>query len=168
MSASLALRLRWFAFALGAEALHLAWEAMHGGIVTHHLMQRSDWPGLSNAWGLLVVPALAAWAAGRWDGAAAQRRQVAWGGVVALAWGLALSTAFAWPWPAATEVLFFGLLLAALAWPVHRAECLLGWVLGMSWTFGALLPTAIGAVLMLLSWSARGAAGRAYRWARPH
>ncbi|WP_214278616.1 hypothetical protein, partial [Escherichia coli] len=45
--------------------LHLGWEALHGGIAAHHLLQRADLPGLSNAWGLLVLPALAAWAAGR-------------------------------------------------------------------------------------------------------
>ena len=58
-------RLQLAALALMAECLHLGWEALHGGIATHHLLQSADLPGLSNAWGLLVLPALAAWAAGR-------------------------------------------------------------------------------------------------------
>ncbi len=40
-------RLGLAALALLAEALHLGWEALHGGIVSHHLLQRSDLPGLS-------------------------------------------------------------------------------------------------------------------------
>lgn len=165
--APLALRLRFAALALTAEALHLAWEAMRGGIVTHHLMQRPDLPGLSNAWGLLVLPLLAAWAAGRWGSAWADRRRFALGFGVPLALGIALSLAFQWQWQGITEALFFSLLLLALLLPAQRAECLLGLVLGMSWTFGALLPTLVAGVLALVSWSTRSAARRAWRLVRP-
>lgn len=162
MTAIAALRLRFAALALVAEALHLAWEATHGGIVTHHLLQRADLPGLSNAWGLLVLPALAAWAAGRWPAAMPARRwQFALGLAVPLLFGLALSLAFQMKLHDVTETLFFSLLALAVLLPAHRAECLLGFVLGMSWTFGALLPTVIGGVIALLSWGLRGVA----RWA---
>ncbi|MFX8094701.1 hypothetical protein ABTK72_20740, partial [Acinetobacter baumannii] len=78
--------------------LHLGWEALHGGIAAHHLLQRADLPGLSNAWGLLVLPALAAWAAGRLPRHPATRRS-AWpfalGLGLPLLLGAALSVAFA-------------------------------------------------------------------------
>jgi hypothetical protein len=162
MTASTALRLRFAALALLAEALHLTWEAMHGGIVSHHLLQRADLPGLSNAWGLLVLPALAAWAAGRWPMPPARRWPFIVGLALPLLLGLALSVAFQAQWQSVTEAIFFGMLAAAVLLPAHRAECLLGFVLGMGWTFGALLPTLIGGVLALLSWLLRGIARRAW------
>lgn len=163
-------RLTLAAFALMAETLHLGWEALHGGIPSHHLLQRADLPGLSNAWGLLILPALAAWAAGRLPRARAAARDwlpVALGFTLPLLLGAALSLAFSLQVQAATETLFFGLLLLAVLLPAHRPESLLGFVLGMSWTFGAVLPTLIGAVIAGLSWLVRGIARRAWHIARP-
>ena len=163
-------RLRFAALAALAEALHLGWEALHGGIVTHHLLQRADLPGISNAWGLLLLPALAAWAAGRWPAVGSPPRArlaatlalllpLGLGGLLALAFTLHLQSL--------TEVVFFGLMLLALLLPAQRPECLLGFVLGMSWTFGAVLPTVIGSLILGLSWVARRLARWAWRAARP-
>lgn len=162
-------RLTLAALALLAEALHLGWEAWHGGIVTHHLMQRADLPGISNAWGLLILPALAAWAAGRLP--RSTRRQdwhpVALGFLLPLLMGAALSLSFQLQLQALTETLFFGLLLLALLLPAHRPESLLGFVLGMSWTFGAVLPLLIGGLIAGLSWALRGMARWGWRAVKP-
>ena len=163
-------RLALAALALLAEALHLGWEALHGGIVSHHLLQRADLPGLSNAWGLLLLPALAAWAAGRLPRQPAAARDwlpVALGFALPLLLGAALSLAFGFKLQALTEAVFFGLLLLAVLLPAHRPESLFGFVLGMSWTFGAVLPTLVGAVIMSLSWLVRGAARWAWHAVRP-
>lgn len=156
------------ALALMAEALHLGWEALHGGIASHHLLQRADLPGLSNAWGLLLLPALAAWAAGSLHRANASTRRAAWipaasGFALALLMGAALALAFQLQLQALTEALFFSLLALAVLLPAHRPECLFGFVLGMSWTFGAVLPTLVGGVLAGLSWVVRTSARRAWR-----
>lgn len=163
-------RLILAALALLAEALHLGWEAMHGGIVTHHLLQSADLPGLSNAWGLLILPALAAWAAGRLPRFPAATRDwapVAAGFAAALLLGAALSLSFSLKLQAVTELVFFTLLALAVLLPAHRPECLLGFVLGMSWTFGATIPTLVGGVIAGLSWALRGIARRAWQLARP-
>lgn len=163
-------RLTLAALALLAEALHLGWEALHGGIVSHHLMQSADMPGMSNAWGLLILPALAAWAAGRLPRPGAAPRDwlpVAFGFALPLLLGAALSQAFQMKLQALTEALFFGLLLLALLLPAHRPQSLLGFVLGMSWTFGAVIPTLIGGVIAGLSWLLRQLARRAWQLARP-
>lgn len=163
-------RLALAALALLAEALHLGWEALHGGIVSHHLLQRSDLPGLHNAWGLLLLPALATWAAGRLPRLPATPRAwapVALGFALPLVLGAALSAAFQMQLQALTEAVFFSLLLLALLLPAHRPESLFGFVLGMSWTFGAIIPTLIGSVIAGLSWVVRGAAGWAWRVVRP-
>jgi hypothetical protein len=163
-------RLTLAALALLAECLHLAWEALHGGIATHHLLQRADLPGLSNAWGLLVLPALAAWAAGRMPARPATARDwvpVAIGFILPLLLGAALSLAFTLQAQALIEVIFFGSMLLAVLLPAHRPESLFGFVLGMSWTFGALLPTFIGGVLAALSWALRSLARWAWHAVRP-
>lgn len=163
-------RLVLAALALLAEAIHLGWEALHGGIVSHHLLQRADLPGLSNAWGLLILPALAAWAAGRLPRRPARIGHwmpVVLGFALPLLLGAALSLGFSLKLQGLTEVVFFTLLLLALLLPAHRPESLFGFVLGMSWTFGAVLPTLIGGLIAGLSWCVRSAARWAWRVARP-
>lgn len=44
-----------------------------------------------------------------------------------------------------------GLFGAAVLLPAYRAECLLGFVLGMTFVFGAVIPTLIGSILVGLS-----------------
>ena len=44
-----------------------------------------------------------------------------------------------------------GMLLLALLLPVYRPECVLGFVLGMTFTFGAILPTVVASVIAAFS-----------------
>lgn len=161
------------ALALLIECLHLGFEALHGGIVSHHLFQRADLPGLSNAWGLFVLPALAIWAGGRWPAVSAatttarDRRRVALGFTLPMMMGVALSLSFVFQQQALTETLFFSLMLLALLLPAHRPETLFGFVLGMSWTFGALLPTLIGGAIAGVSWLLRSVVRLAWQVVRP-
>lgn len=42
----------------------LAWELIHGGVPSHHFLDRRDMPTVSNGWMLVVLPVLgwlAAW-----------------------------------------------------------------------------------------------------------
>ena len=43
------------------------------------------------------------------------------------------------------------MVLLALLLPVYRAECVLGFVLGMTLTFGAVLPTVFGSIIAAVS-----------------
>jgi hypothetical protein len=133
------------------EAGHLVWEALHGGIAAHHLLARSDLPSFSNAWGIVLVPALALWASYRWRRRGATRAQVARGLLAGLAVGLAIACSFRLHAEAITQAVFFGAIAMCAVLPGYRAECLLGFVSGMSFTFGAVLPFLVGGVLALLS-----------------
>lgn len=157
-------RLTFAVIALLAVGAQLLRELQQGGIVSHHLLARADLPAVSNAWGLLVLPMLAAWAAGRWPG-----RHLPWllGFALPLLLGLALSAAFTMKLPAVTEALFLLALLLALLLPAHRAETLLGFVFGMGWAFGAVLPLTVGGVIALLSWLVREMLRRGWRLLRP-
>lgn len=135
----------------------LTWEATHGGVITHHLMARADMPGFSNWWGLITVPLLA------WITlAAVDRRQrinpqqpsktVVWAFLGALIFGLTLGILWL---VGLREVLSKAILLPlvlALFLPVYRPEYLLGFVVGMAYTFGGVLPVIFGLILLALSW----------------
>lgn len=140
--------------ALIFTALCLLWEHLNGGIITHHLLAREDLPGISNWWGLLTIPALT------WISfTQIQKRQrqnpelektsirrfiaaFVFGLIASILWELNLD-----------EILPFYILLPlllALIKPLHRPEYLLGFVLGMLFTFGGILPILAGLILTLL------------------
>jgi len=165
--------------ALAAEALHLGWETTHGGVPAHHLLNDAALPAISNWWGLLVVPLLAWFALGRIERRAEMLMQlgsrerfitVVWlRFLLSMAWGGALALAFSAGHPA-VSFFFLGAFVIAPLVHGYRAEYLLGFVLGMTFTFGAVLPLLAGAVIALFAWGTRlivGALARVARGGRP-
>ena len=150
-----AFRIGFTALIALTEAAHLAWEHLHGGIISHHLLNDPTMPALWNGWGIVVLPVLA-WIASsrafqRTDGAWRLHRPFALRLLSALLAGMALSVAFSYGREDIAGMVLVGLFLSALAVRVYRVEYLLGFVLGMAFTFGALLPTLIGGCIALLS-----------------
>jgi hypothetical protein len=137
---------------------HLAWDYFHGGIPTHYLLHRRDLPGISNWWGGIVIPLLT------WFLLYRIKRRVydkdinevsntpnhaIYGFFGALLFGILLSFFFA----IGTDVpgyLMIGLFIISFFIPIYRAEHLLGFVLGMAYTFGGILPIVIGSILVLI------------------
>lgn len=141
----------------------LAWEHFNSGVKTHHILQSAAMPGISNWWNLLLLPALAWFVSGR-----VQRRitlhratqtsdtakfpmHIVVGFIGALLLGSLLSVFFALKNEDMTTVLFFGMLLTTLVLPVYRAECVLGFVLGMTYIFGAFIPIMIGCIIAAIA-----------------
>ncbi|WP_421567137.1 hypothetical protein [Stenotrophomonas sp. PD6] len=166
-------KLRWLLpcavlLAMTVVLVHLGWEHTHGGIKRHHLLNDATLPALSNAWGILVLPLLG-WAAG---GVVTRRNTnrpgalapALAGFVGALAAGVALSVAFA----AGDENAAFAVLLAIFAssvfLPAYRAEYGFGFVLGMTFVFGSVLPAIIFLVPMLISALVRFLGVPAFGW----
>lgn len=137
--------------AILAAAAHLGWEHTHGGIRSHHLLNRADLPTISNAWGLLVLPVLGTLAGGvvRRRATAAPTALAAFLG--ALVAGVALSVAFVAGSESAASLVFLGVLLTGLVLPTYRAEYLFGFVLGMTFVFGSILPTVFGLLAACIS-----------------
>lgn len=168
-----------FAIALVASAAHLGWEYTHGGVASHHLLARGDLPAVSNWWGLLILPLLgwlASWTAMRRaavDRRAAGRSVCAFLG--ALLVGLALSLSFAAGHESLASGIFFTALAAGLLLPTYRAEYVFGFVLGMTFVLGSVLPTMAASVGAAISAAAfflvRPVMVRMFRavraWARP-
>ena len=148
------------------ELAHLGWEYRHGGVLAHHLLNRADLPAVSNWWGLMLVPALTWYLVGRMQRRLSQRSAstpaVAAAFLGALACGAGLALAFNLGQEVVTY-LFLGLIVAALLAPAYRAEYILGFVLGMTFTFGAVLPTLIACVLATFSRTTHWLCGSAWR-----
>ncbi len=144
-------------------ALHLGWEATHGGVVSHHFLARADMPAMSNWWGVLLVPALALWAAGQvlrrparpgqGDGVSGKILRALPAFLGALIYGGALATSFVldFGWE---PYLFLSLFLIGLLLPIHRGEYVLGFVLGMMIVFGGVLSLMAAAIVATFSWLA--------------
>lgn len=136
--------------ALLAAAVHLGWEATHGGVQSHHLLARKDLPAVSNWWGLLVLPLLGGLASrsvtGRVEVDDATAAKAAAGFAGSLLTGVALSASFAAGNESTTSALFVATLAAGLVLPTYRAEYVFGFVLGMTFVFGSMLPTLVASV----------------------
>jgi hypothetical protein len=140
----------------------LAWKHGHGGVPSHHLLHRADLPGLSCWWDAFVLPLLTWGLLGR-----LRHRLVfsgteeAWppqrdlpvllGFAAALLFGAVLALLFVGGQEQALSYLVDGLFLLALLFPLYHAECMLGFVLGMTWTFGSVLPTLFASLVALMS-----------------
>jgi hypothetical protein len=130
----------------------LTWQHFHGGVPAHHLLADPELPRISNWSGGVLLPVLTWVLLGLskrrvMATAAPGIQSVAVGLAAGAAYGAALSVAYFSGHDSITSYLFFGLLPLALLLPVHRPECLLGFVLGMSTGFGAVLPTLFGAIM---------------------
>lgn len=136
-----------------AEAAHLAWEAAHGGIVSHRLLGDPSMPAMWNGWGLLVLPAIAWIASARLFRPSGRGRRLHPGALLrlaaAMAGGISMSVAFSIGRSDLAGYVLLALALSGLAVRAYRVEYLLGFVLGMAWTFGALIPTIIGGGIAL-------------------
>ncbi|WP_199730837.1 hypothetical protein [Luteimonas sp. 100069] len=145
----------WIVVAVAvAELAHLAWEHLHGGIVSHHLLADPGLPAVWNGWGLVLLPALAWWTSGRFVRRIARhddRRRAMVGGVagfaVAAIAGVLLSAAFLQGREDLASLVLFSAFGLALLLPGYRAECVLGFVLAMTFVFGAVLPLMIASVV---------------------
>lgn len=163
-------------FALAALALgatHLSYEHLNGGVQSHHLLNRPDLPSVSNWLGLVILPLLG-WVFGlrvRDQSAGSSQSGAASGPWVGLAgaflYGAALAASFELDASALTSGLFLGLFALAAALPIYRAEYILGFVVGMTFTFGAVLSAVVAGVVALVSVVGRFVLRATTAFARP-
>jgi hypothetical protein len=146
---------------IGIWAL-LIWEHYHGGVPSHSFMARKDMPSISNWWGALLLPLLTCFSlfriqkrlnlTGENNHISAEKIQS-----VLLLFGTGLLYAGAMAYCFATDkeyingILFQGLFVLALIFPLYRAEFFLGFVIGLAYTFGAILPTFIASAFIAIS-----------------
>lgn len=134
----------------------LIWDYFHGGVPSHHLLAREEMPAFSNWWGGILIPVLTWLLTGR-----IQKRllngsnkltevpQNVWlPFLAALLFGVLLSISFTLNVSDLSGYMMLSVFVLALFFPLYRSEYLLGFVLGLIYSFGGVLPILIGSVLI--------------------
>ncbi len=142
---------------IGTAAFTLAlitFEHFDGGVITHYPLADDNLPGISNWWGMLTIPLLT-WitlslkerTAGDDKSETSIDNPYLLGGLV-----FGLIVAILWEIDQEAILQYFIMLpvLLALFAKVYLPESLLGFALGMLYTFGGVLPIGIGLVLQVI------------------
>lgn len=137
----------------------LAWDYFHDGIPAHHLFANPGLPKVSNGWGGILLPVLAGYLLYRIQYRATTDGQVNATFVktslirlvISILYSLSIALAFTFGYSAVSDYLFFGIFILALFLPLYRPEFYLGFVVGLCFFFGGVLPVLIGSVVVLLS-----------------
>jgi len=138
----------------------LIWQYLHEGVPSHYLLHDPDLPSISNWWGGLLLPVLSWILTGR-----IQQRIIKLSAknnishakntlvcfIISIIYGAILSFSFINGYEEISSVMFPGILFFAIFFRVYREEFILGFILSMSVTFGAVLPTIFGSLIAILS-----------------
>lgn len=149
--------------AFAYAAAFVAFEYFNGGVRTHHFLARADLPGFSNWLALGVLPVLGILVAFRARSDPGGRASsilspsLAAGTAGSIAYGAALAASFLLGLEQVTLILFLGLFLCAIAFPVYRAEYIFGFVIGMTIAFGSVIPLGFALLFAAVSFVLRRA-----------
>ncbi|AKD04075.1 hypothetical protein POKO110462_13490 [Pontibacter korlensis] len=149
----------------------LIWEHFHGGVASHHILQQQNLPAISNWWNGLILPILTWFLIGRTEKRIGKQssqvqqtnnlqRQALRLFLTGLGLGVLIATSFTNGYSAFLDNIPYIILVLSLIIPIYYAEFILGFILGMTYTFGAILPTAFILILAAIGILA-------YRFIRP-
>ncbi|MFC4632650.1 hypothetical protein ACFO3O_01955 [Dokdonia ponticola] len=132
----------------------LAWDYVHEGVPTHYILHNDDLPGFSNWWGAITIP-LVTWGllylvhlrTGK-EGSKNESSSILYGFVGFLLYAVLVSYLFSTVTGSENILFYMALGLIALSFlvPIYKPECLLGYILGMTFTFGPILPLLFGVI----------------------
>ena len=139
----------------------LAWDYNHGGVPGHHILADETLPKISNWWGGLLLPLLTLFLLYRiqirsttTNGGNTETptysKNILYRFAVALLFGIILSVFFSFGNTDVPGYMILAVLPLSFFVPIYLSECLLGFVVGMTFTFGGVLPTGIGSILLLM------------------
>jgi hypothetical protein len=130
----------------------LLWQYSHGGVITHHILHRRDLPGISNWWGGLLLPVLTWLLLGKIE--KRLKKQVSLNivtknnafKIIALffagfVFGILIAISFTNDYQVFLDNVIYIFLLLSFFVPVFYGEFIIGFVLAMTYTFGAIIPT---------------------------
>lgn len=130
----------------------LSWEHFNGGVTSHHLLHQEDLPSISNWWSGLLLPILTWFLLSRiekrLDKQSSDTEQtknsfskVFWFFLTGLIFGILLSTSFMNDYKPFLDSVLYILIVLSFIIPIYYSEFILGFILGMTFTFGAIIPT---------------------------
>lgn len=131
--------------------VHLLWEYLNGGVLSHHLLNSSDMPAISNWWEIAILPLLAWFSTMRIkkrisfqsDDPSAKGKipkEILIGFFGMLLVSVFQSAAFQFGYESITMYTALSVLSIGLFLPIYRVESILGHVLGATFTFGPAIP----------------------------
>lgn len=130
----------------------LLWAHFHGGVGSHFILRNKDLPEISNWWGGLLLPVLTWLLLGSIEKRLTKQEtsllqpkdqhfKILGLFLLGLLLGVSISVAFAYDYKPFLDNVLFIILLLSLLVPIYFAELILGFILGMTYTFGVVLPT---------------------------
>jgi|GEM_PF-335500 len=130
----------------------LLWDYFNGGVPSHHILHQKDLPAISNWWNLLLMPILIWILMGRIIIRIEKQSKSASDNstkftniilrfVIGLVFGIILAVSFTNNFQTFLDNVPFILLILSMFIPIFYSEFILGFVIGMIPTFGAILPT---------------------------
>lgn len=142
---------------------NLLWEHLNGGVISHNLLHRSDYPAISNWWGLLILPFIAWLSTVRIEKRVTLQpsdapvraqilRFVLFGFFCMLVLSLVQSLSVIFGYGNVAMYLSLGLVVVGLFLPIYKAECVFGYVFGSIVFSGAIIPLIGILVIAGISW----------------
>jgi hypothetical protein len=136
----------------------LLWEHFNGGVASHHILHQQNLPAISNWWSGLLLPILTWLLISRTEmriskqsshekGTKNIKSKVLVLFTAGLSLGVLISISFANGYSLFLDNVLYIILLISLIIPIYYSEFILGFILGMTYTFGAILPTVFILIL---------------------
>jgi uncharacterized membrane protein (DUF485 family) len=149
----------------------LCWQHFNGGVPSHHILQRKDLPEISNWWGGLLLPILTWLSLDRIErrlnkqvsttqDTKSQYIKILRLFFFGLTFGLLIAVSFTNGYKHFLDKVPYIFLIVSFIIPIYYAEFILGFILGMTYTFGAILPTIFVLIIATLGFLI-------YRFIRP-
>ncbi len=140
----------------------LFWEYFHGGVPSHHILQKKDLPEISNWWGGLLLPVLTWILLGRIELRLNKQESLPQQNknqtvkilrlfLLGLILGIMIAVSFTNSYKFILDNVLYLLLILSFFFPVYYAEFILGFILGMAFTFGVVLPTIFILIIAALA-----------------
>ncbi len=149
----------------------LFWEHFHGGVASHHILQQQNLPSISNWWSGLLLPILTWFLLRRIEKRLNKNNshtlqtnssigKVLWIFLTGLVFAVLLSISFTYEYKPFLDNVPYIIIILSFIIPLYYSEFILGFILGMTYTFGAILPTAFILIMAVIGLVA-------YRFIRP-
>jgi hypothetical protein len=137
---------------------HIAWDHFHGGIPTHYLLHDKDLPGIPNWLGGIVLPFFTWFLLYRIHKridltevpvASESVRKVILRFIAAFFVSVSIAIFFTMEVDV-IDYIMGSILILGFVFPLYKSEYLIGWVLGSTFTFGAIIPIGFGSLFALV------------------
>ncbi len=137
---------------------HITWDFFHGGIPTHYLLHDDNLPGIPNWLGGLALPFFTWFLLYRihkridkpeMPVTSERLRSVISRFLLAMGISIAISIFFTFEIDV-IDYIMLTIFVLAFIFPLYKSEYLLGWVIGSTFTFGAIIPIGFGSIFALI------------------